>query len=686
MIFRTIYIFLILLSPAWAATLHVVEENGPRSKQLNMVFLSEGYTAGDMPAFNGHVTQILDYLFSKEPWRQYRSFFNIYRIEVTSNQSGTTNGTGGGSRDTYFESGFYTPSIPQLATLTGTGQSRIYTLLNEFVPEYDLNIVVINDPKYGGAGGPYTTVTTNVSSPQIAEHEFGHSFGGLSDEYDVEYTIYSPYETPNNTAQTSRSLIKWNYWIDDSTPLPTPETSTYNNTPGIFEGSMYRTVGWYRPHNASVMRYIGNPCGQINREQFVLKYYAQANPIFNFGPSQETRNISGPENLGFTVNMRALESAPPMLVTWKIDGVPQVGVTDSESTIFDLATTWKYLVPLNNAAPTGWNTTAFQDSSWLSGAAFIGLETGNSNLPDPGMGLPATPPNTSDQCVIYLRKRFQYNGTNASNATVRIDQVVDDGVTYYLNGTLLGSVRHTPGALLANAAVPPGGDVAGVELNAVVKAGNTGLQEGINVLCAEVHQVSTSSSDAVFGARLIISQGASFSTVSDALGNGNHTVSVTVQDPTAFVRRDPDGLLNETVTWPFTLSNQLPNTLGEWRTVYGSDTANPSRDGLVNMIKYALALNPNVTAMPSQVPYSGIWNEGAQYLTLTVPRRLRRTDVDYVIEVSDDLINWNSGHGYTVTLENQPTKLVVRDTQPFATSGKRFIRLKVRENNVPQPF
>jgi len=154
--------------------LKIVEENGSRGKRLNLVFLSEGYTSAEMGKFATDVNDAVNFLFTREPWIRYRSYCNIYRIEVASNQSGTDNGQSGGVRDTYFSTGFNTPLIEQLNTLAGTGSSRAYSLLNAHVPEYDIPIILINDPKYGGSGGPLALTTTDPTSAGILEHELGH--------------------------------------------------------------------------------------------------------------------------------------------------------------------------------------------------------------------------------------------------------------------------------------------------------------------------------------------------------------------------------------------------------------------------------------------------------------------------------------------------------------------------------
>lgn len=495
---------------AQTGTLFTVEENGPRSERINLVFLSEGYTTANMANFATHVTDAVNYLFSKEPWQQYRKYCNIYRIEIASNQSGCDFGNTSGAsatRDTYFNSGFYFSStVPQLLSLDSTGSNRAFNLLNTHVPEYDVPVVIVNDTKYGGSGGSISVASINSSSAAVVEHEIGHSFAQLADEYDTEYLAYTPSEMPNNTAQTTRGLIKWNHWIDATTPVPTPETAPYNTAPGdqlvgIYEGSMYRTSGWYRPHYNSLMRNLSRPCGQVNREQFVLQYYQRVSPLDGFTPAATDATVSSPGPLSFQVTPKTPSgTAPALTVNWKVDGVVQSGQTTTQ-----------------------------------------------------------------------------------------------------------------------------------------------------------------------------------FNTLTDFIGNGSHTVTATVHDPTSFVRLDTSNLLSESVTWNLALSGQIPATLTGWRSAYGADTAVSSSDQLPNLIKYAVGLDATVPATVVQMPTGTLTTDtGEKYLTLTIPRRMKRTDVSYTVQVSSNLSNWFSGAGHTVVMEDTETRLVVRDALPMNNSQQRFIRLAVQ--------
>ena len=489
-----------LLAGAGAqSTLHIVEQNGVRDKRINIVFLSEGYAAADLPNFAAHVQTTVNYLFSREPWSRYRRYCNIYRVEIASAQSGTDNGASGGTRNTWFNSGFTTPSVPQLLTFDSEGQSRAYTLLNQHVPEYDIPLLLVNDTKYGGSGGALAVASVNSSSATILEHEIGHSFGGLADEYDIEYAAYTPRESPNATTQTNRSLVKWRAWIEPSTPVPTPETGTYDAPAGVFEGAMYRISGWYRPHLNSVMQSLGRPVGQINREQFVLSYYAAIDPLDTFTPAQTaSRAVNGPQQLDFTLTPK-VPTGTALQLSWLIDGQP------------------------------------------VAGAA-----------------------------------------------------------------------------------------------------------------------------------------GPAFGLLSDRLGNGQHSVSAVVRDATPWVRNDPALSLQSSVLWSFNLSNQLPDTIAGWRAAYGTDSGNFSGDGVSNLTKYALGIDPLRSITTAQRPAVALSTGSPSYLTLSVPRRLRRTDVVYVPEASADLATWSSGPSVTTTVQDTETMLVVRDRVAAGTGLRRYLRLRVQ--------
>ena len=88
--------------------------------------------------------------------------------------------------------------------------------------------------------------------------------------------------------------------------------------------------------------------------------------------------------------------------------------------------------------------------------------------------------------------------------TITVDQVLDDGAVYYLNGQEIGRSGMPSGPVtFTTAASRTTGDA--VEELGVITADGSALINGTNVLAVEVHQTNQTSSDVVFGMRLNIS-------------------------------------------------------------------------------------------------------------------------------------------------------------------------------------
>ena len=177
------------------------------------------------------------------------------------------------------------------------------------------------------------------------------------------------------------------------------------------------------------------------------------------------------------------------------------GSGGATTTVINYGDTWSWNIPTSDPG-SSWRTatSGWASGSSGSGAGFFGFET--ALLQSPGI---QTPVGSQGNQIVYLfRKSFTFNG-NVTGATFEIDGVVDDGVTYYLNGNPIGSWNFTPGSPWDKNADLGIGDA--VETLASVSGTATGLINGSNVLAAEVHQGGTNSSDLVFGARLKITEG-----------------------------------------------------------------------------------------------------------------------------------------------------------------------------------
>jgi hypothetical protein len=268
------------------ATLTQILNNGPSSNRINVVFFPDGYTASQLQKFlDTDAYVMMNSFFNNVPFNEYKSYYNVYAISVASNESGSDHPSRGIYRDTYFSSTFETAEIDRLLTLSGNGYMRADSLLQQFVPDYDLVVVVVNDPEYGGSGGGIAVTSLHSAAPEVVVHEMGHSFGYLNDEYDSYTPGYSGSEGPNTTAEIHRDAIKWRDWIFDTTPVPTPPTSDYLNDVGLFEGACYETQGWYRPKINCKMRALGYPFCEVCIQQLLLSQCSKLSLVDSSYPS-----------------------------------------------------------------------------------------------------------------------------------------------------------------------------------------------------------------------------------------------------------------------------------------------------------------------------------------------------------------------------------------------------------------
>ena len=91
-------------------------------------------------------------------------------------------------------------------------------------------------------------------------HEFGHSFGGLADEYFYENDTMTD-TTPLDVEPWEQNITtrvdfgsKWQDMLVKGTPIPTPVVESKRYPVGVYEGGGYSTKGVYRPADYCRMR------------------------------------------------------------------------------------------------------------------------------------------------------------------------------------------------------------------------------------------------------------------------------------------------------------------------------------------------------------------------------------------------------------------------------------------------
>ena len=343
------------------ATVVPIQITGPPAERLNLVILGDGYTAGEQQDFRDDVDRNLNVQWSIEPFRSYRHYFNVYRLEIISQDSGISCDPDDGNvrRNTPLRLNFANvcpaPALargitygPALTPGTGctalndpgcTGTQQHTRFLATYLAPLGVSgqnvqtLALANTFTYGGIGG--TQATTSGGSPQgplISTHELGHSLGQMADEYpyssrDVVRPCYAGGEPGSfhHTIYTDPQQLvadqhKWWRWVG--------EESLSGGTIGLWEGGNTFPCGVRRPSQHSMMRWLGFYFDQVGREHMTYRITGRRNAnamsLLHTPPGEV-----GPADVVW------VETQHPkfheLTVTWRINGEVVPGTANSRN-------------------------------------------------------------------------------------------------------------------------------------------------------------------------------------------------------------------------------------------------------------------------------------------------------------------------------------------------------------------
>ena len=304
---------------ASAEPMTTIRVNGPAANRVGVTLLGDGYTQAEQGKYAADVDTYVNAFFNQSPFQEYAAYFNVYRVDVVSTESGADHPESGTSRNTALGASYNCGGVQRVICVD---LSAVNGVLSRSVPieARDLVIVLVNDPIYGGSGGSVLVSSTHTDGVEIALHEAGHTFGRLTDEYTQSPPTCNASVEPaeaNAALNISRDSIKWAPWILPATPLPS--TDTTNGIPGAYVGARYCTAGLYRPTFNSKMRSLGRPFEQINSEAIVKRVYNFVSPIDSVSPSATSVNAAPGSTVDFSVQTPRLTAAP-LRIRWTVDG------------------------------------------------------------------------------------------------------------------------------------------------------------------------------------------------------------------------------------------------------------------------------------------------------------------------------------------------------------------------------
>ena len=233
--------------------------NDSPEKCIDVAILAEGYTLQEIQTFYEDADIACKSIFDHEPFKSMKKRFNVVAVASPSTDSGVSVPRLNEWKHTAFGTHFSTFYSDRYLTT-----SRVKAIHDALagIP-YEHIIILANTEEYGG-GGIYNSYTlTTAHHPMfrpVVVHEFGHSFGGLADEYfydnDVMTDTYpldiEPWE--QNISTQVDFAAKWKDMLSENTPVPTPAEVSENYPTGVYEGGGYSAKGIFRPAENCRMR------------------------------------------------------------------------------------------------------------------------------------------------------------------------------------------------------------------------------------------------------------------------------------------------------------------------------------------------------------------------------------------------------------------------------------------------
>lgn len=250
-----------------------IQVYGDITTKVDLTFLAEGYRAEEKEMFLSDVRRFAENLISCPPFCKHREDFNIRAVMLPSDSSGVDHPEKGLDRSTALNSNYGTFGTDRY--LTTRDMKSVADAIWD-VPT-DAVVILANEDVYGG-GGIYNfyaiSSTNDKRSLGVFNHEFGHSFGALADEYFTKNVPYGedsfycldkePWE-PNITTLVDFDR-KWKDLLPEGAEIPTSVAdSSMIPEIGVFEGGGYLSKGIYRPADCCMMRNYAPFCAACTR-------------------------------------------------------------------------------------------------------------------------------------------------------------------------------------------------------------------------------------------------------------------------------------------------------------------------------------------------------------------------------------------------------------------------------------
>lgn len=260
-------------------------QKATRGRGISVVLMGDGFTDRDIADSTYHrvMAQAVENLFSEEPVRSLRDYFNVYMVAAVSADSGV-----GKERVTAMS--MVPSNITSDIDFEEANVNKYVMKVEGIELDRTLAVVVVNSTARNGVTGLLVNQQTgkprqysvaaccmidslqSETFRQVLTHEaIGHGLAKLADEYGYESNgapsasdqrmlkLYHQYRWLTNVdTADSEADVLWSPFIGDS--------RFANEQIGLYEGAYTYAMGVYRPTSESMMRHNESPFNAPSRK------------------------------------------------------------------------------------------------------------------------------------------------------------------------------------------------------------------------------------------------------------------------------------------------------------------------------------------------------------------------------------------------------------------------------------
>lgn len=267
----------------------MLHSNGESNNRVDVVVMGDGFALDDQNEFEDIARSVVDVFKKEKVLGEYFTYHNFVRVNLTSKDQGVS---GFGRKKDTAIGGYITGHVQGQV---GVDRAKAKKWLDQLEEHDGYAIAIVKAGSMGTGGGGIAAIGGRADGTMV--HEWGHAFGGLSDEYST-FTGHrgSPRNTVNVSATEDLKQVPWRHFIDAKYPGV-----------GAYRGADGRIKGAWKPTSGGCKMENGGKWCPICRERMVLQIYRRVDPIDEHEPKTvrdpKFAIPAGKDGLKFTVTV-----------------------------------------------------------------------------------------------------------------------------------------------------------------------------------------------------------------------------------------------------------------------------------------------------------------------------------------------------------------------------------------------